>query len=85
MSTKSETIRARIQPEIKHQAEAIFAMLGLSATDAISLYYNQVILRKGIPFEISIPNLETRKAIAQAKKRKGLIASNLESLRREFQ
>ena len=44
---KTETIRARIEPELKSQAEALFSQLGLSATQAIRLFYKQATLQRG--------------------------------------
>ncbi len=68
---KTDMIRARVEPELKHEVEDILATLGLNATEAITLYYKQIRLRRGIPFEISIPNNETRKAIEDAREGKG--------------
>ena len=63
---KTEFIRARVEPELKTQAEEIFSKLGLSPTDAITLFYVQVILHNGLPFEVRIPNTETKEAMRQA-------------------
>lgn len=63
---KTEFIRARVEPELKTQAEEIFSKLGLSPTDAITLFYAQVILHDGLPFAVRIPNNETIDAIRQA-------------------
>ncbi len=63
---KTEMIRARMEPEIKHDAEAVFKALGLSPTEAITLFYRQVSLHNGLPFEVKIPNAETREAMRQA-------------------
>lgn len=54
--SKSSTIRARIEPELKIKAEHIFRQLGLSTTQAITLFYKQVELREGLPFNIAISN-----------------------------
>jgi len=54
--TKTETVRARIQPELKNRAEDVFRRLGLTATQAIIMFYKQVELRNGLPFEVVIPN-----------------------------
>ena len=58
--TKTSTIRARIEPDLKNRAEYIFRRLGLTTTQAITLFYKQVELRKGLPFDITIPNEITR-------------------------
>ena len=59
--SKTATIRARIEPGLKRQAENLFHKLGLSTTQAITLFYRQVGLRKGLPFNIVIPTETTRK------------------------
>ena len=69
---KTEMIRARVEPDLKHEAEGVFSALGLSATEAITLFYKQVALHHGLPFEVRIPNAETREAIRQAQAREGL-------------
>jgi len=52
-------IRARVDPELKAEVESIFRDLGLSITEAITLFYQQVSLRRGLPFEVRIPNEDT--------------------------
>ena len=63
---KTEMIRARVEPDLKAQAERVLHKLGLSATEAITLFYKQVVLRQGVPFEVSIPNAETVEALREA-------------------
>ncbi len=58
---KDAMIRARIEPKLKAQAESIFRRLGVSTTQALTMFYSQVLLRKGIPFDVVIPNATTRK------------------------
>ena len=58
---KTSTIRARIEPNLKNKAEQVFRDLGLSTTQAITLFYKQVELRKGLPFDVVIPNETTRR------------------------
>jgi len=69
---KTEMIRARVEPELKEEAEAVFDKLGLSPTEAVTLFYRQVALHRGIPFELRVPNATTRKAIVDARRGKGL-------------
>ena len=54
--TKSAMIRARVDPTLKQDAENIFEALGLSATQAITLFYQQVKWARGLPFEVRVPN-----------------------------
>ena len=53
----------RIDPETKAAAEAVFAKLGLKPSEAVRMFYHQVELNQGIPFEVKIPNAETLQAI----------------------
>jgi DNA-damage-inducible protein J len=69
---KSETIRARVEPELKREAEAVLKALGLNASEAITLFYRQVALRRGLPFEIKLPNETTRAAMRDAIEGKNL-------------
>jgi addiction module RelB/DinJ family antitoxin len=52
---KTETIRARIDPQLKREAESILKALGLSPADAIRLFYRRVTLRRGLPFAVESP------------------------------
>ena len=69
---KTEMIRARVEPDLKYEAEGVFAALGLSATEAITLLYKQVSLHHGLPFEVKIPNAKTLEAMRQASNKDGL-------------
>ena len=69
---KTETIRARIEPELKREAEALFSQLGLSAAEAIRLFYQQATLQRSLPFAVRLPNAETREALRQAQEHGGL-------------
>ena len=60
---KTSYINVRADENIKKEAELILSSLGLTPSDAINLLYNQIILNKGLPFEIKIPNSVTIKAI----------------------
>ena len=59
--SKSAMIRARIDPILKEETEDIFQQLGLTTTQAITLFYQQVSLNQGLPFEVRIPNQTTRR------------------------
>ena len=69
---KTETIRARVEPALKHEAEAVFSKLGLSTTEAITLFYTQVTLQHGLPFAVKLPNAKTREALKQARENENL-------------
>lgn len=83
---KTATIRARVEPELKSQAEELFSQLGLSVTQAITLFYRQVTLQKGLPFAVRIPNAETLQALRQARDGEGLSEyPSLEELKAKFE
>ena len=74
--SKTSTIRARIEPDIKGKAEHIFRQLGLTTTQAITLFYKQVELKKGLPFDVAIPNETTRKTFSNKDAGRDLVICN---------
>ena len=54
--SKSANLYVRIEPEIKEQAEKILSTLGIPASNAIYIFYKQIILQRGLPFEVKIPD-----------------------------
>ena len=60
---KSAMIRARVEPRLKNEVETLLEELGLSATDAITLFYRQVRARRGLPFDVIMPNRVTRNTL----------------------
>lgn len=77
---KSAMIRARTEPGLKAEAEKIFRKLGLSCSEAINLFFAQVTLRKGIPFDIELPNKTTLKAMKDVEEGKALNAKDIKDL-----
>lgn len=67
---KTAFVRARIEPELKECVEKILEKLGLTQTEAIKIFYKQIELYQGLPFEIKIPNSTTKKAVADSIKGK---------------
>lgn len=55
MAAKTSNLYVRIEPEVKEKAESILAALGIPASNAINMFYKQIILNRGIPFEVKIP------------------------------
>ena len=52
---KTSNLYARIEPEVKEQAETILSALGIPVSNAINMFYKQIILHRGIPFEMKLP------------------------------
>ena len=61
--SKTGMVRARMQPKLKKQAEKVFERLGLNATQAITLFYKQVELRGGLPFDVVVPTAATKRTL----------------------
>lgn len=68
---KAATINARIEPGLKMRAEAILHAVGLSTAEAIRIFYSQVCLQNGLPFDVKIPNKKTMDAIEELEAGKG--------------
>ena len=77
---KSAMVRARMEPGLKTKAEKYFDLLGLSTTQAITLFYKQVELHHGLPFEINIPNAETITAMKEIENGGGKKFNNADEL-----
>lgn len=54
-ATRTDTVRARISPELKNSVEGIFSSLGMNSSQAIVLFFKQVELHNGLPFEVTLP------------------------------
>ncbi len=59
--SRTATVRARIEPDLKTDVEKLLYQLGVSTTEAITMFFNQIRLRKGLPFPVEIPNETTLK------------------------
>ena len=55
MSGKSANLYARIEPDVKEQAERILSALGVPASNAINMFYKQIIIQRGLPFAVKLP------------------------------
>ncbi len=53
---KSANLYARIEPDLKEQAETILTALGIPASNAITMFYKQIVLQKGLPFDVKLPS-----------------------------
>ena len=71
--SKTETIRARIEPDLKHEVEEILSELGMNPTTAINIFYHQVKLLRGLPFNVNIPNKVTIQTFKDTDANKNII------------
>ena len=76
-STNSATVRCRINPDVKVQAEEVLASIGMSTSDAMRLFLKQVAIRGTFPLELKVPNQKTVNAF----KEKNLESVSLQALR----
>ena len=72
---KSAIIHARTEPDLKADVEKIFKTLGMTTTQAVNIFFKQVKLRRGLPFQVEIPNRATLKAFKNSEKGRGLTES----------
>ena len=69
---KTAVISARIDPGLKQNAEQVLQKLGLTPSQAITLFYRQIGLQNGLPFNVKLPNRETIEALEDASTRRNL-------------
>jgi DNA-damage-inducible protein J len=62
---KEAYINARVDRQLKERAEKVLAQVGVSTTDAVTMMLHQIVLQRGLPFEVRIPNSETIAAIEE--------------------
>ena len=58
---RTATVRARVEPSLKADVEKLLHRLGVTTTEAITMFYSQIRLRQGLPFSAEVPNAITRK------------------------
>jgi len=80
---KTAMITTRVDPDLKADAEKVLRKLGISTTEAINLFLSQVRLRRGLPFDVKIPNKTTLKAMKDAEEGRNL--SSYDSLDKFFE
>jgi len=80
-----ETTSIKMDVEVKKRAKEIFQELGMTMGEAVNIFLRQVVLRKGLPFEVKIPNEETRKAIEDARKGVNMEPTSLEEMKAEHE
>lgn len=57
--SKTAIVQARVEPALKSEVERVLREIGLSTTEAITIFFNRIRIEQGIPFEMKIPNKET--------------------------
>jgi len=80
---KKERSNLYLNADVKEKAKEILSRYGLSLSDAVNIFLMQVVLEKGIPFRICIPNEETRKVLEEVREKRNLEEISLGSLASE--
>jgi len=75
-----ETTSIKLDVETKAKAKEIFKELGITMGEAVNMFLNQVTLHKGLPFEVKIPNDETKKTIEEARQGINMESVSLEEM-----
>lgn len=66
-TTANAFVRARVSEELRHDAEVVLADIGLTVSDLIRMTLTRVAKEKAVPFELFVPNDETRAAMEEAR------------------
>ena len=70
----------RVEETNYHKAKQILDQMGLSYSQAIGVFNSMIVMNKGLPFEVKIPNTQTKKALKELEEKKGETFSNVDAL-----
>lgn len=73
-------VRARIDEQIKEEAAAVLAAMGLTVSDAFRLLLTRVAREKALPFEPLVPNEETIQAMKAARRGELVTVGHIDDL-----
>jgi DNA-damage-inducible protein J len=80
----TQTVRARVDEQLKKDVEIIFNELGINTSQAINIFLKKVVSDKGIPFEMKIPTKQLQKAIEEARNNNGSTNKNIDDLMKDL-
>lgn len=70
-TAKDATVKSRINTDLKDKVDKVLNSLGMTSSEAIRLFYNQIAMRQEFPLELKIPNQETAHALNAPLEEKG--------------
>ena len=76
---KTQT-KIRVDEENYLKAREILNQIGLNYSQAISVFNNMIVLHKGLPFELKLPNSQTKQALHELETRDGKTFDNIDEL-----
>lgn len=71
-ATKTAIISTRVRAPLKRKAKAVFEKMGLTTSQAITLFLTKAVEENAIPFSVNVPNAATRAALKADKENRGL-------------
>ncbi|MDX1919484.1 MAG: type II toxin-antitoxin system RelB/DinJ family antitoxin [Candidatus Caenarcaniphilales bacterium] len=71
-TTKSATIRARIEPTLKEEVDQILDEIGINWTQVVTMLAKQLRAQRKLPFDVKVPNQKTQEAIDDALRDKNI-------------
>jgi DNA-damage-inducible protein J len=77
---RNTVVRARIDAQVKEEASAVLASIGLTVSDAFRLMMVRIAKEKALPFEPLTPNAETVEAMKAARRGDLLRADSVDAL-----
>lgn len=66
MAAKTATVTVRLDPKVKKEAQKVLSKLGITTSQAVTMYFNQISEEQGLPFRPHIPNAETVRVMDEA-------------------
>ncbi len=65
MKTQSSMLHVRMDTEMKRKATETLAAMGMTASDAVRLFFHRIAVDQAFPLELKVPNAQTRRAMAE--------------------
>lgn len=79
--SKTATVTVRLDPKVKKNALKVLEKLGITTSQAVTMYFNQISVEQGLPFRPHIPNAETERVMEEARAGRNLnTAKDLDDL-----
>ena len=83
--SKNATINMRIEMDLKKRVESILKKLGLSSSEAITMFYSQIELNQGLPFKVKLPSRKLKNSMLDIRNNKKLeAAKNIAELKHKL-
>jgi len=83
MSTKTQT-SLRLDADKLTEAKQILSQLGMNFSEAVNIFTSLIVAKQGLPFDVALPNEETKAALLDVRARKNLETMALEPFQREI-